>query len=76
MVLFSRVQNEPIVYNLAFGDEDPKTGLVNDLVVSNNQDREIVLATVASMIHTFCDHYGNHYIYAKESTTVSGECKL
>ncbi len=38
-------------------------------VVSNNEHRDIVLATVANTIAEFCNHYGYHYIYAKGSTT-------
>lgn len=35
-------------FNVGFGDADQKTGVVNDLVVSNNMDREKILATVAA----------------------------
>ena len=28
----------------------------------------IILATVANTINDFCDHYGNHYIFAVGST--------
>lgn len=38
-------------------------------VVSNNEHRDIVLATVANTIVEFCNQYGYHYIYAKGSTT-------
>jgi hypothetical protein len=69
MVTFTRIPNTtPPVYNLAFGDLNPDTGELDDTVISNNQDRDIVLATVANTIAEFCDHYGNHYIYAKGST--------
>jgi hypothetical protein len=68
VVMFTKMQDEPTIYNLAFGDEDPVTGIVNDLVTTDNNDRDIVLATVAYTINDFCDHYGNHYIYAKGST--------
>ncbi|HLX52459.1 MAG TPA: hypothetical protein VKR58_00865 [Aquella sp.] len=68
VVMFTKMQDDPVVYNLAFGDEDPVTGIVNDSVTTDNRDRDIVLATVAETINDFCDHYGNHYIYAKGST--------
>jgi hypothetical protein len=35
-------------FNLGFGDFDPKSGKISDLTVSDNKDREMVLATVAS----------------------------
>lgn len=69
MVTFSRIPNSDLaIYNLAFGDLNTVTGELEDSVSSNNQDREIVLATVANTIVEFCNHHGNHYIYAKGST--------
>jgi hypothetical protein len=68
LVSFNKMQNDPLMYNLAFGDADPQTGLMNDLITSNNEDRDIVLITVANTISKFCDHYGNHFIFAKGST--------
>ncbi len=54
---------------MGFGDEDPDTGKINDLIITNNEDRDMVLATVANTIIDFCNHHGNHYIYAKGSTS-------
>ena len=69
IVTFSLVPNtNPPIYNLAFGDLNPDTGELDDMVISNNQDMNIVLATVANTITEFCNHHGNHYIYAKGST--------
>ena len=69
IVMFTKIPNsEPPIYNLGFGDQDPHSGETDDVVVSNNKDRDIVLATVANTIVEFCHHYGNHYIYAKGST--------
>lgn len=69
MVTFSYIPNtNPAIYNLAFGDLNVITGELDDTVVSNNQDRNIVLSTVANTIAEFCNHHGNHYIYAKGST--------
>lgn len=56
------------MYNLAFGDENPETGLLDDSAKSNNEDRDKVLATVANTIINFSDHYGNHLIYATGSS--------
>jgi hypothetical protein len=33
-------------FNLGFGDFNPKTGKIDDLAVTNNQDREKILATI------------------------------
>jgi len=69
LVIFTKVPDtEPPIYNLAFSDARADTGELDDAVISNNEDRDIVLATVANTIATFCDHYGNHYIYAEGST--------
>ena len=67
-MVYAKIQDDPVVYNLAFGDEDPDTGEINDTITSNNADSDIVLATVANTIHDFCNHYGNHYIFATGST--------
>ena len=42
-------------FNLAFGDVDPG-GMFNDLTVSDNKDREKVLATVAATALEFTHH--------------------
>jgi hypothetical protein len=68
LVAYTKIQDDPIMYNLAFGDENPKTRLLDDSVKSNNEDRDKVLATVANTIINFSDHYGNHLIYATGSS--------
>ena len=68
VVLFTRVVAESTFYNLAFGDIDPATGLLDDTVVTDNNDRDLVLATVANTINDFCDRHGNYFIYAEGST--------
>jgi|GEM_PF-5629220 len=66
ILMFTKITNsEPPIYNLEFGDQDPHSGETDDVVVSNNEDRDIVFATVANTIVEFCNHYGIHYIYAK-----------
>src|SRR5258707_3578641 len=68
-VRFSRMNENPIIYNLAFGDIGEGTDVMDDVVVSNNNDRNIVLATVAHTIFDFTNNYGNHYIFATGSTS-------
>lgn len=71
MIVFTEAVRTPVaIYNLAFGDVIEQTGDINDTVTSDNQDRDKVLATVASSIHEFCNKHGNHLIYAKGSTPV------
>ena len=61
VVSYRKISNDPITYNLAFGDKN-KDGVVSDTVISNNQDRDTILNTVASTVNAFCDHFGNHYL--------------
>jgi hypothetical protein len=70
VITFSCIQDDPPVYNLALVDVDPITGLTSDLTVSDNGDREIILATVAYAVKDFSAHYGSHFIYARGSTPV------
>lgn len=67
-VRFSKINDDPIIYNLAFGDISVETDRIDDAVISNNQDRDLVLATVANTIFDFTNHNGNHYVYATGST--------
>ena len=55
-------------YNLAFGDKDLKTGKINDIIVSNNNDTEKVLATVVSAVYAFTDINQDAWVYATGST--------
>lgn len=60
--------NNPRLFNLAFGDKNPDTGEINDMVVSNNADSEKVLATVIAAVYAFFDKYPNTFVYASGST--------
>ena len=55
-------------YNLGFGDKDPATGYISDLTVTNNADSQKVLATVASTLYVFVNHYPDATIIATGST--------
>jgi hypothetical protein len=63
VVVYSKMNDDPEVYNLAFGDEDPVSHQINDDVRSNNNDRDMVLATVAITVNEFSVQHGNHYIH-------------
>ncbi|HEY4198818.1 MAG TPA: hypothetical protein VGM63_24930 [Mucilaginibacter sp.] len=56
------------LYNLAFGDKHSETGEIDDLVVSNNNDSELVLATVVATMYAFTDKYPDALVYATGST--------
>ena len=55
-------------YNLSFGDYDEKTDTVNDLSISNNQDRDKILATVAFTAIEFINHVPACRLFVKGST--------
>jgi hypothetical protein len=70
-IAYSAIQSE-VLYNLGFGDLffDPiKNGFViNDLIVSDNADRNAVLATVAKSAYIFTEKYPNRSVFFKGST--------
>jgi len=70
VVRFNKIDENPDIYNLGFGDEKEDTGELDGWVVTNNEDRDKVLATVAKTVVEFSNHYGKHYIYIKGSTSV------
>jgi hypothetical protein len=55
------------VYNLAFGDIDDD-GSINDSSVSNNGDRNKILATVARVVDDYTKRYPDRWIIFKGST--------
>jgi len=63
IVVYSQMlQND--IYNPAFGDYDEETNSINDTVITNNNDRQKVLATVASTLYVFTDKHPNVWVYA------------
>jgi hypothetical protein len=57
-----------LVVNLGFGDWDEVEGKVDDVIVSDNRDRDKILATVAATIIAFTDMHGTLPIYAEGSS--------
>lgn len=55
-------------YNLGFGDKDELTGFISDLTVTNNNDSQKVLATVAATLYAFTEAYPNATVIATGST--------
>ena len=68
LVVYS-IMLENDVYNLAFGDYDEQTNSINDTVITNNNDSQKVLATVASTLYVFTDKHPNVWVYATGSNT-------
>ena len=67
IVQFSRMGYGEI-YNLGFGDLNPETGDLDDLIVTDNNDGEKVLATVVSAVYAFLNNFPHASIYATGST--------
>ena len=68
-IRYSLIANEDYMFvNLGFGDINYQTGEINDLIVSNNNDRDKILATIAATVIEFTDYFPNAFIYAKGST--------
>ncbi len=42
-------------FNLGFGDKEPQSGYISDLTVTNNNDSQKVLATVARTLYLFTE---------------------
>jgi len=63
-----QVTNRPDLFNLAFGNNNPETGEIDDLSVSNNGDSEKVLATVVAALYAFFDKHPHAFVYATGST--------
>ena len=55
-------------YNLGFGDKDELTGFVSDVAVTNNNDSQKVLATVAATLYAFTEGYPGATVIATGST--------
>ena len=68
LVEFTPLNQEGTLYNLGFGDVNPITGDWDDKVVSNNGDRNKVLATVANLVVDFLEENPSATIFAKGST--------
>lgn len=69
LIQFHLVQDSPdVVYNLGFGDWVDEMGDVDDLAISNNNDRKKVLSTVAQAVLIFTRKHKNAFIVAKGST--------
>jgi hypothetical protein len=67
VVLYQQIEEN--IYNLAFGDWDEIKQTINDRMRSNNDDRDMVLVTVASTVIDFLKYHPNSMIFAQGSTT-------
>src|SRR5688572_25534860 len=57
----------PNVHNLAFGDVNEK-GELDDLTISNNGDRNKILATILKVVERYTNRFPERYISFRGST--------
>jgi hypothetical protein len=70
IVRFSPQNANGITYfNLGFGDWNEEKKQVDDKIITNNRDREKILATVASTVLEFTRHFPDVMVYAKGSSS-------
>jgi hypothetical protein len=71
VIVFKMLQSEDI-YNLAFGDlvynETQKKYFIDDSVITNNGDRNKILATVSQSVFIFTEKYPDRMVFFKGST--------
>jgi hypothetical protein len=65
-IRFKKLKTES--YNLVFGDWDETESRINDLINTNNGDRDKVLATVASVVMDFMKEHPTANIFVTGST--------
>jgi len=69
VVRFEPANSGGITYfNLCFGDWKEKKQGLDDMVISNNQDRDKILATVALAVLDFTEHFSDVGVFAQGST--------
>jgi hypothetical protein len=68
LVVYTKMLEEDI-YNLAFGDYDEETDSINDKSITDNNDKQKVLSTVASTLYVFTEKHPNMWVYATGSST-------
>lgn len=69
LVRYSLIQEFPYkIYNLGFGDWNETNKDVDDLVTTNNNDSQKVLATVADTVVDFLNNQPHAAVFAQGST--------
>lgn len=56
------------IYNLSFGDWDNAVETINDKIISNNDDRQKILGTVADTVIDFTLRNPDAFVFAQGST--------
>jgi hypothetical protein len=67
-VNFQLIDARREIYNLAFGDYNEDTDEIDDLAISDNEDRDKILATIAATVLDFSDNHPTATVIATGST--------
>lgn len=67
LIQFSLVEGNN-VFNLVYGDCDPDSGEIDDMIVTDNDDSEKVFATVVAAVYSFCEKFPDAWVYTTGST--------
>ena len=65
---FDKSEDGILILNLAFGDIEGNEQSIDDTAISNNKDRDKVLATVANSVLEITNHYLSIAVHATGST--------
>jgi hypothetical protein len=57
----------PGFFNLALVDYDPATGMISDISVTDNKDRDKILATVGQVVYRYTEEFPERRVYFKGS---------
>jgi hypothetical protein len=68
VVRYTQFKHDKTIFNLGLGDKNEVTGFVDGSAISNNNDRDKVLATVASTVLDFMLRYPDCSIFIKGIT--------
>lgn len=66
-VRFTKIKGYKNLYNLGFGDVNKKSSKIDYRVVTDNQDREKVLATVTQALIHFTNRYPKRHVFFQGS---------
>jgi hypothetical protein len=69
-IRYTKVKGYKKLYNLAFGDVKNKSGGIDDRVVTDNQDREKIIATVACTVILFLNHHPKSFVVFRGTNAV------
>ncbi|MCB9310912.1 MAG: hypothetical protein H6567_12715 [Lewinellaceae bacterium] len=68
VIKYTKINDDPLMYNLGYGDKNLTHETIDDRAVTNNGDTDKVLATVAFTIYAFYQEFPDANVYLSGST--------